>query len=114
MAKKMTPAAKPEQPKKAAGKRTRWLDPKSQAPLLRQHAEKMQSFMTAAADGVIDDKELQAQEQALVALMQEVEPLLDDALHEKVTRLLCEVTVYDMMQMMRTIQETRPASRFRG
>ena len=100
--------------KKASGKRTRWLDAKSDAPLLKKYAQQMQSFVKAMADGVIEAKEVKEQEQTLVKLMKEVEPKLDDELHEKVTRLLCEVTVYDMMQMMLAMHEARPAARFRG
>jgi hypothetical protein len=46
--------------------------------------------------------------------MKKIEPQLDDELHELVTRLLCELTVYDVMQLMLTMQESRPASRFQG
>jgi hypothetical protein len=47
-----------------------------------------------------------------VDLMKEVEPLLDNALHEKVTRLLCELTAYDLMQTLNLMRP--PARRFRG
>jgi hypothetical protein len=119
MAKKTAPkppakAAKPKAAKPKAAKRTRWLDPKTNTPLLREYAEQMQSFLKAMADGVIEDSELQQQEKDVAALMAEVEPLLDDELHEKVTRLLCEVAVYDMMQMVQAIQASRPVTRFRG
>ena len=66
------------------------------------------------ADGKVDDAEIKAQEARLVALMKEVEPLLDDALHEKVTQLLCELTAYDLMQMLHQMQQARPQTMFRG
>jgi hypothetical protein len=66
------------------------------------------------ADGKIEASELRDQEGRLVALMKEIEPQLDDALHEKVTRLLCELAAYDLMQMVQTMQEARPKTVFRG
>ena len=112
---KPAPANKPAPAKKPAkAKRTAWLDPKSSAPLLKQYAEQMESFLKAMADGVIQESELQDQEKEIAALMKEIEPQLDDELHEKVTRLLCEVTVYDMMQMIVTMQASKPRGKFRG
>ena len=49
-----------------------------------------------------------------MALMKEVEPELDDALHAKVTRLLCELTAYNVMQTLHSLQSARPKSTFRG
>ena len=66
------------------------------------------------ADGKIDDNEISAQEARLGALMQEIEPLLDESLHAKVTDLLCELTVYDFMQAMHSVQQSRPKTEFRG
>ena len=40
------------------------------------------------------------QEQRLVALMKEVEPTLNDAQHGQVTKLLCELTAYNVMQTL--------------
>ena len=66
------------------------------------------------ADGVVDQKELAAQEARLVKLMQEVEPQLPPPLHAKVTELLCELTAYDLMQSLHAMQESRPKTQFRG
>jgi hypothetical protein len=66
------------------------------------------------ADGKIEASELRDQEARLVELMKELEPKLDDGLHEKVTRLLCELTAYDLMQMVHTMQNARPKTVFRG
>ena len=63
---------------------------------------------------IVDDKEMKAQETRLVTLMKEVEPLLDDKTHEKVTKLLCELTAFDIMQMLHTMQQARPKTKFRG
>src|SRR5262245_36214566 len=112
MAKKAAPAARRAAPKK--GKRTPWLGPRSGTPLIEKYARRAKSFLKAVSDGVIEDHELKEQEERLVALMKEVEPQLEDGLHEKVTRLLCELTVYDLMQMLHTMQGQRPATRFHG
>ncbi|HJT77620.1 MAG TPA: hypothetical protein VJ739_10510 [Gemmataceae bacterium] len=94
--------------------RMHWFDETTHAPLIEQYARQLDSFLTTMADGRVDDAEIKAQEGRLVALMQEVEPQLDDALHAQVTRLLCELTAYDLMQMLHTMQQNRPRSVFRG
>jgi hypothetical protein len=99
--------------KPAGGKRLSWLDDKSQ-PLIDNYARQTESFVKAMADGSIDSHEIERQEKSLVAAMKQVEPELDDALHAKVTRLLCELTVYDIMQVMGSLNETRRAAEFRG
>lgn len=100
--------------KKPTGKRASWLDEKSHKILIEQYARQLDSFLQAMADGKIEPSELRDQEARLVGLMKEVEPQLDDALHEKVTRLLCELVAYDLMQMVHTMQESRPKTTFRG
>jgi len=46
--------------------------------------------------------------------MKEVEPLLSPEAHEKVTRLLCEVTAYDLMNAFHMAGKSRPVTKFRG
>lgn len=99
---------------KHAGKRMSWFDEKSQEPLIENYARQLDSFVQTMADGKVEAKEIKDQESRLVGLMKELEPLLDDALHEKVTKLLCELTAYDLMQMLYTMQQARPKSVFRG
>jgi hypothetical protein len=94
--------------------RTEWLDEQTQSPIIDQHARKLTTFLEALADGQIDDQEIKAQELRVSNLLKEIEPQLDDALHAKVTELLCELTAYDLMQMLRQMQQTRPATKFRG
>jgi hypothetical protein len=94
--------------------RTPWLDEKTQTPVIDQYAQKLDTFVQTMADGKVDDKEIKAQETRLVNLMKEVEPLLDDKTHEKVTKLLCELTAFDIMQMLHTMQQARPKTKFRG
>jgi len=94
--------------------RKSWLDPESDKPLIERYSRQLQSFLEALADGIVDEGELRAQEKRLVKLMKDVEPQLDDALHEKVTQMLCELTAYDLMQVLHSMHEARPRSQFRG
>jgi hypothetical protein len=94
--------------------RASWFDEATQAPLIEGAARQLDSFIQTLADGRVDAGEVKAQEARLVALMREIEPLLDDALHDKVTRLLCELTAYDLMQMLHVMQQARPRTVFRG
>jgi hypothetical protein len=66
------------------------------------------------ADGRVDTAELQAQEKRLVSLMKDVEPTLNDTQHSQVTKLLCEITAYNIMQTLNSLQSTRPTTKFRG
>jgi hypothetical protein len=91
-----------------------WLDAGAHAPVIEQYARRLKSFMAAMADGRIDDAELEAQEARLVTLMKEIEPQLPEPLHTRVTQLLCELTAYDIMQMLHSLQAQRPQSVFRG
>src|SRR5262249_15079596 len=93
--------------------RRSWLDEKS-TPMMDQYARQLGTFIEAMAGGVGDDSEIEAQEKRLVKLMRDVEPRLGNMLHEKVTRLLCELTAFNMMQMLHTMHQQRPQTRFRG
>jgi hypothetical protein len=101
-------------PSATPGKRVNWFDEKSQSPLIEQYARKLTTFLDAMADGKIDDHEIKAQETRVLNLMKEIEPKLDDALHAKVTELLCELTAHDLMQMLYQMQQARPKTVFRG
>lgn len=91
-----------------------WLDSSKQTPLIDEYTRKLTTFMAALADGIVDTAELTAQEQRLVKIMGEVEPLLNEAEHEKVTKLLCEMTAYNVMQTLHSLQEARPKTKFVG
>jgi hypothetical protein len=97
-----------------AGSRQSWLDEATQTPLIEEYARQLGSFLEAVADGRINRKELDDQEKRLVALMKTVEPKLDDALHGEVTKLMCELTAYNLMQVLHTLQGSRPATTFQG
>ncbi len=111
-AKKSKSAAKAGRP--AGAGRTTWLDEASHTPLIEQHARRLNTFVEALADGRVDDHELQAQEARLVALMTEVEPQLDAETHDKVTQLLCELTAYDLMNVLHELQAARRPTAFVG
>jgi len=98
----------------AAPARSSWFDEESNKPLIEGLTRRMESFLEALADGRIDDQELRSQEERLVNLMREVEPQLSPELHAKVTQLLCELTAYDLMQVMNSMQQSRPRTTFRG
>ncbi len=114
MAKKTAKKVSKKPAAKSSAKRIKWLDDKSGAPLIDGYARQLTSFMEAMADGEVDDSEVKAQESRLVKIMKEVEPKLDDALHGKVTQLLCELSAYDLMQILNSMQKARPKTAFRG
>ncbi len=93
--------------------RKSWLDDEG-GIAIDAYARKLESFVEAMADGVVSADEITAQEKRLADLMREIEPQLDDAMHERITKLLCEITVYDIMQLMHTMQEARTKARFEG
>jgi hypothetical protein len=103
-----------KQKNKSKTKRPSWLDAKAKHPVIEQQARQLKSFLKAMADGIIEPSELSEQEDRIVELMKEIEPQLDNDLHEKVTQLLCELVAYDLMQMVFTMQESRPKTVFRG
>jgi hypothetical protein len=105
----------PSKPARAkSGARLRWLDDKSGTLLIDRYARQLGSFLEAMADGEVDESEVKGQEARIVKIMKEVEPLLDDALHAKVTQLLCELTAYDIMQILHSMHKAKPKVRFRG
>jgi len=69
--------------------------------------EKLASFADAMADGVIQRQKLDAQERSLVTVMQEVEGLLTDEQHAKVTRLLVELSAYNVMRTLHELHSSR-------
>lgn len=93
--------------------RRSWVDPDTNEPLIDDYAKRLKTFSRAFSDGVITENEISDQEARLIDLMKQVEPLLDDAAHAKVTRLLCELTAYDIMQFVYEMQQAR-ATAFRG
>ncbi len=94
--------------------RTPWLDEATETPLIDEQAQRLTGFIDAMADGKIDTEELQAQEARLVEVMKRVEPELSDKVHAEVTRLLCELTAYNIMHTLHQVAAARPKTKFRG
>lgn len=79
--------------------RINWIDDDN-APQLDEHVAQLEHFSQSIADGVIDADELAKQEKNLVAAMKAVEGELSDELHAKITKLLVELTAYNVMQVL--------------
>ena len=94
--------------------RQSWLDEATNTPLIDTYTQELSTFIDAMADGRVDDSELTAQEQRLVKQMKDVESKLDDAQHAEVTKLLCELTAYNIMQTLYSLQQSRTKTAFRG
>ncbi|MCP3915815.1 MAG: hypothetical protein GY711_09685 [bacterium] len=87
--------------------RASWLDEETNNPIIDKKVQELESFTAALADGAVDKDELAAQEARLVAAMKEVEAILDDAQHDKVTNLLVELSAYDIMRTLHELQAER-------
>lgn len=94
--------------------RTSWLDDDQKTVKIDDYARNLTTFVDAMADGRIDDSELAAAEQRVVKLIKEVEPKIDDAIHGKLTELMCELSAFSAMQLLHTLYEARPKSKFVG
>ncbi|HEY4181864.1 MAG TPA: hypothetical protein VGM90_33705 [Kofleriaceae bacterium] len=86
--------------------RSSWLNDHS-TPDLDAHVGKLEHFSNSLADGVIDDKELATQEANLVSAMKAVEAGLSDDQHDKVTKLLAELTAYSVMRTLHEMAQAR-------
>src|SRR5262249_48319564 len=87
--------------------KTSWFDDKAQHPILQERASKLETFTSALADGVVTRRELEGQEQRLMTAMKALEPELSDALHEKVTTVLVELSAYNVMRLLHELQTER-------
>ena len=84
-----------------------WFDERAEHPALHERVEKLESFTAAMADGVVDKKELEGQEQRLAAAMKALEPKLSDELHAQVTSVMIELTAYNIMRLLHELQTER-------
>ena len=87
--------------------RTSWFDEKADHAIIQEQVQKLESFTNALADGVVEKRELEAQEGRLVAAMKRLEPELNDDLHAKVTTVLVELTAYNTMRLLHELQAER-------
>lgn len=87
--------------------RASWFDERTEHPVIQEQVSKLDSFTSALADGVVEKNELNAQEQRLSAAMKDLEPGLSDELHGKVTRVLVELTAYNVMRLLHELNAER-------
>ena len=92
--------------------RSSWFDEKTDYPIIHDQVQKLQTFTDALADGIVEKRELAAQEQRLVAAMKELEPALSDDLHQKVTKVLVETSAYNIMRLLHELQAERARAAF--
>ena len=87
--------------------RASWFDEKTEHPVIQEQINKLESFTKAMADGIVEKRELEAQEQRLTAAMKRLEPELNDELHAKVTTTLVELTAYNVMRLLHELHAER-------
>ncbi|MBC8165140.1 MAG: hypothetical protein H7Y20_04605 [Bryobacteraceae bacterium] len=86
--------------------RTSWFDD-ADLPVIDEQVQKLETFAEAMADGRIEKGELDRQEDSLVAVMKAVEAELNDTQHASVTRLLVELSAYNIMRTVHELQTLR-------
>src|SRR5712671_656877 len=84
-----------------------WFDDRTSVPVIDEQVQKLAGFVEAMADGVIENSELEKQQSSVVQAMKAVQGDLNDAQHEKVTRLLVELSAYNIMRLLHELQQTR-------
>ena len=92
--------------------RTSWFDEHARHPVIQEQIEKLESFTSALADGVVSKQEVSGQEQRLMTAMKQVEPELSDDLHAKVTTMLVELTAYNVMRLLHELHAERARMAF--
>ena len=86
--------------------RTSWFDD-ADLPVIDEQVHKLESFAEAMADGQIEKRELERQQESLLAAMKAVESDLNDDQHAKVTTLLVELSAYNIMRVVHELQARR-------
>ena len=84
-----------------------WFDDKKDTPVIDEQVQKLATFVEAMADGIIEKAELEKQQTSVVQAMKAVQGDLNDAQHEKVTRLLVELSAYNIMRLLHELQQNR-------
>lgn len=87
--------------------RMSWFDEKTEYPIIHEQVNKLKTFTDALDDGIVEKRELEAQEQRLVAAMKQLEPALNDDLHDKVTTVLVEISAYNIMRLLHELHAER-------
>lgn len=91
--------------------RASWLNDDN-LPMIDEHVSQLEHFTQSIADGHIDKNELDKQEQNLIDAMKAVEGDLSDEQHARVTRLLVELTAYNVMNLMHELARERVRAAF--
>ena len=84
--------------------RISWFDETKHLPVIDEQVQKLGSFVEAMADGIIDKKELENQQESLIRAMRAIETDLTDEQHAKITRLLIELSAYNIMRLLHELQ----------
>jgi hypothetical protein len=84
--------------------KTSWFDDSKEVPVIGEQVHRLESFAEAMKDGVIEKQELERQQESLVRAMRDVEGALNDEQHSKVTRLLVELSAYNIMRLLHELQ----------
>ena len=87
--------------------RVSWFDEKTNVPVVDEQINKLEHFVASMTDGVIEKSELEKQQSSVVAVMKSVEKELNDTQHEQVTRLLIELSAYNVMRLLHELQHAR-------
>ncbi len=87
--------------------RVDWIDEKTHVPVIDEQVNKLSTFVDAMADGVVDSSELHKQQESVFEAMKAVESDLNDQQHAKVTRLLVELSAYNIMRLLHELHQTR-------
>lgn len=86
--------------------RTSWFDD-ADLPVIDEQVHRLESFTEAMSDGVIEKRELDRQQEGLVTAMRAAEAALNDEQHRLVTRLLVELSAYNIMRLLHELQTRR-------
>ena len=92
--------------------RTSWFDD-SENPLIEEQVQKLDSFVEAMSDGVVEKQELHKQQERLIAAMKAAETGLNDQQHAAVTKLLIELSAYNVMRLLHELQSVRVKKSFK-
>jgi hypothetical protein len=87
--------------------RTSWFDDATHLPVIEEQAQKLDTFVQAMADGVIDKDELEQQQESLIKVMKAVESDLTDEQHAKITQLLIELSAYNIMRLLHELHREK-------
>jgi predicted transcriptional regulator len=92
--------------------RTSWFDDQAKHPVIDEQIQKLESFTSAMADGVVSKEELNGQEERLTAALKKLEAELSDDLHAKVTTVLVELSAYNVMRLLHELNRERARQAF--